>query len=75
MQAPPTITGSAEPEDAPEQERSQTINIHPVLNGTFEVKSSPMDLNLRVETEVKKEAKKIKLVRDAKGMVTGAVEE
>jgi hypothetical protein len=32
-------------------------------------------LNLRVETEVKKEAKKIKLVRDAKGMVTGAVEE
>ena len=34
-----------------------------------------MDLNLRVETEVKKETKKIKLVRDAKGMVTGAVEE
>jgi capsid protein len=75
MQAPPTITGSAEPEDAPEQERSQTINIHPVLNGTFEVKSAPMDLNLRVETEVKKETKSIKLVRDANGMVTGAVEE
>jgi lambda family phage portal protein len=75
QQAVPTITGSAEPEAAPDQERSQTINIHPVLNGTFEVKSAPMDLNLKVETEVKKESKSIKLVRDSKGMVTGAVEE
>jgi hypothetical protein len=34
-----------------------------------------MELNLKVQTEVKKETKKIKLVRDAKGVVTGAVEE
>ena len=72
----PTIIGDQE-EDPPETEgrMEQTINIHPVLNGNFEVKSAPMELNLKVQTEVKKETKKIKLVRDAKGVVTGAVEE
>jgi hypothetical protein len=72
----PTVLGDQE-EDPPETEgrMEQTINIHPVLHGNFEVKSAPMELNLKVQTEVKKETKKIKLVRDAKGVVTGAVEE
>jgi hypothetical protein len=73
----PTIIGDQEEEPPePTVERSeQNIHIHPVLHGNFEVKSAPMELNLKVQTEVKKETKKIKLVRDAKGVVTGAVEE
>lgn len=70
MPAAPEITGAAESQQE-EVVREQVINLNP----SFEVKSDPIQLNLKVESGEKKRNKKIKLVRDSKGVVIGAESE
>ena len=65
------VTGAAEVEQAPEVMREQVINLNP----NFEVKSEPIQLNLKVESGEKKRNKKIRLVRNDEGVVIGAEEE
>lgn len=65
------VTGAAEVEQAPEVVREQVINLNP----NFEVKSEPIQLNLKVESGEKKRNKKIRLVRNDEGVVIGAEEE
>lgn len=74
MQAPPTISGSAEPEarsqvnvKAPEV-TEHNINVNP----TVEVRHDPIKIDMRIDTEPKTKKRNVKLVRDENGAITGA---
>jgi len=72
LPAAPEVTGSeSEPAPEPQPVREQIINLNP----SFEVKSEPIQLNLKVESGDKKRKKSIRLVRNDEGMVIGAEEE
>ena len=72
LPAAPEVTGSeSEPVAEPQPVREQTINLNP----NFEVKTEPIQLNLKVESGEKKRKKSIRLVRNDEGMVIGAEEE